>query len=299
MTKTLVTGINGFTGRYLAQRLLSAGHEVHGLARSDDSSLIDPAITLHVGELLDEERLSTIVAEVEPDYVVHLAAIAFVAHGELDEMYRTNILGTRALLEACARAPKAPRSVLVASSANIYGNATSGTISESAPTAPANDYAVTKVAVENVAAIYGARLPIIVTRPFNYTGLGQSESFLIPKIVSHIRRRAPEIELGNLDVSRDFSDVRSVVDAYLRLLDAPEAIGGTFNVCSGGTVSLREVITHASRIADHDIEVRVNPDFVRANEVRLLQGSKQRLESVIGPLDVPSFEDTLRWMIEA
>lgn len=299
MTTTLVTGINGFTGYYMAQRLRDAGHDVHGLVRDADPADRDAAAVLHTCDLLDQERMSAIIAEIRPDYVVHLAGIAFVAHGDLAEMYRTNVLGARALLEASATAATPPRAVLVASSANVYGNASEGTLTEDAPVRPANDYAITKVAVEHLAAIYAARLPVIVGRPFNYTGVGQSEAFLIPKIVSYIKRKAPVIELGNLDVARDFSDVRAVVDAYLRLIETPAAVGQTFNVCSGAAVSLREVIALACRIAGHEIDVQVNPAFVRANEVKLLQGSREKLERVIGPLAMPPLEETLRWMLES
>ncbi|TPG51637.1 NAD-dependent epimerase/dehydratase family protein [Sphingomonas glacialis] len=298
MTTTLVTGINGFTGRYMAKRLRDAGHAVHGLAREPDRAGCCEIGTLHACDLLDLDRLTAVMEEVRPDYILHLAGIAFIAHGDLEEMYRSNILGTRALLEASANASVPPRAVLVASSANVYGNASEGTLTESAPVHPANDYAITKVAVENLAAIYAPRLPVILARPFNYTGVGQSVDFLIPKIVSYIRKRAPLIELGNLDVARDFSDVRAVTHAYLRLLETPSAIGDVFNVCSGRAVSLRDVVALACKIAGHEIEVTVNPAFVRANEVKLLKGSRDKLERTIGPLSMPPLEETLQWMIE-
>lgn len=299
VTTTLVTGINGFTGVYMADRLRAAGHAVHGLVRDADQAPRNAADVLHTCDLLDQERMSAVISEIRPDYIVHLAGIAFVAHGDLEEMYRTNVLGTRALLEASAMSAAPPRAVLIASSANVYGNASEGTLTEDAPVRPANDYAITKVAVEQLAAIYVPRLPVIVARPFNYTGVGQSDAFLIPKIVGYIKRGAPAIELGNLDVARDFSDVRAVVDAYLRLIETPSAIGETFNVCSGAAVSLRDVVAQACEIAGHDIEVQVNPAFVRANEVKLLQGSRQKLERTIGPLAMPSLNETLRWMIES
>ncbi|QBM76847.1 NAD-dependent epimerase/dehydratase family protein [Sphingomonas sp. AAP5] len=299
MTTTLVTGIAGFTGKYMASRLRAAGHEVHGLVREPDQADSSAIGVQHACDLLDHECLAAVIRDIRPDYVIHLAGIAFVAHGDVAEMYQTNILGTRSLLEACANVEAPPRAILIASSANVYGNASEGTLVEDAPARPANDYAVSKVAVENLAAIYAARLPIIVARPFNYTGVGQSEDFLIPKIVSYIKRRAQTIELGNLDVARDFSDVRAVTEAYLRLIETPAAIGGVFNVCSGKAVSLREVVRLASELAEHDIEVVINPAFVRANEVKLLLGSREKLESVIGPLSMPPLEETLRWMIES
>lgn len=299
MTTTLMTGIHGFTGRYLAESLLNAGHNVHGVVRAVDQADFDPRAMIHVCDLLDPKCLADIIAGVRPDYVIHLAGVAFVAHDDLDEMYRANILGARALLAACTPVSQTLRAVLVASSASVYGNAHEGTLTEDAPIKPANDYGVTKAAVEHLAAIYGARLPVIVARPFNYTGVGQTDSFLIPKIVSSFKRREPVIALGNLDVARDFSDVRTVVDAYLRLIQQPNAIGNTFNICSGEATSLRDVVALASEIAGYEIEVTINPAFVRTDEVKVLRGSRQKVERVIGPLKMIRLKETLRWMMDS
>lgn len=297
MTRTLVTGAAGFTGRYVAHALAERGHEVHGLVHMHEPELAD-IVRAHEADLTDQDALQKVVAEVRPDHVVHLAAIAFVAHGDIEQMYRTNVVGTRQLLDALAESPATPSSVLIASSANIYGNAREGVLDESVPAAPANDYGVSKVATEYVAQLYASRLPITVLRPFNYTGRGQSIDFLLPKIVAHARARAPVIELGNLDVARDFSDVRTVAAAYAKLLTEPAAVGETFNICSGRAVSLREVVEMVSELSGHPLEVSVNPAFVRANEVRTLCGSPDKLEKVIGPLDSIPLSETLGWMLE-
>lgn len=298
MRRTLVTGIGGFTGRYLAPLLAEEGHEIHGIVHAKDEPL-EGVHRVYEADLSDVANIAAIVNEVQPDHVVHLAGIAFVGHSEVEEIYRSNVVGTRHLLAAIAALPQPPRSVLVASSANVYGNAREGELDEETSFAPANDYAVSKVAMEFVSSLFRDRLPLIIVRPFNYTGLGQSTQFVVPKIVAHARERAPVIELGNLEVARDFSDVRSVVQIYKRLLDEPAAIGGTFNVCSGKAVSLRQILDMVSRFSAHPLEVRVNPAFVRANDVRVLQGSKAKLESVIGPLPSIPIEDTLRWMLSA
>ena len=298
MPRTLVTGAAGFTGRYVVEELAALGHEVHAIVHHASDGPIDGVREVYEADLTNLDAVSGAVAAVRPDHVIHLAAIAFVAHGDIDQMYRTNVVGTRQLLEALAQADARPASVVVASSANIYGNAREGQLDEDLPAAPANDYGVSKVASEYVASFYASRLPIAITRPFNYTGRGQSDSFLIPKIVSHVRRGADVIELGNIDVARDFSDVRTVADAYARLLTTPAAIGETFNICSGRPVTLKEVIDLATQISGHRMDVRVNPAFVRANEVRTLSGSAAKLERTIGPLKDISLEDTLRWMIE-
>jgi nucleoside-diphosphate-sugar epimerase len=299
MLKALITGISGFTGRYLTTELLQSGYKVFGLLHKEQSSQIPGVEAAYVCDLCDTNRLANIIEEVQPDVVIHLAAIAFVAHDDVESIYRTNLLGTRSLLEALVRIKKPLRSLLLASSANVYGNATGGQLSETTLPAPANDYAVSKVAMEYIAKLYTDRLPIIIARPFNYTGLGQSENFLLPKIVNHVRCGAPMIELGNLDVARDFSDVRRIVQYYHRLLETPAAIGETFNVCSGKAYTLAEVLDEVNAISGYAIEVKVNPKFVRENEVKTLIGSCAKLESAVGVAPDISLTETLHWMIEA
>ncbi|NMG32394.1 GDP-mannose 4,6-dehydratase [Aromatoleum evansii] len=293
MRRVLITGIKGFTGRYVAAELERHGWDVCGIGSHDE---VGDGRYRRV-DLLDSAGLRTVIAEVQPDAVVHLAAIAFVGHGDADAFYTVNLIGTRNLLAALAACAKTPECVLLASSANVYGNAIEGVLGEGVPPNPANDYAVSKLAMEYMARLWADKLPIVIARPFNYTGLGQSESFLLPKIVSHFRRGEEIMELGNLDVWRDFSDVRAVAEAYRRLLEACPA-GATVNVCSGQTHSLREVVSMAEGICGRSIRVQVNPAFVRANEVKSLCGDPSRLRSIIGDWVTPSLEETLSWMLE-
>ena len=293
MKRALITGIKGFTGRYVATELEQHGWEVWGLGAHDE---VGDARYRRV-DLADGEGLRTVLAELRPDAVVHLAAITFVGHDNADAFYQVNLIGTRKLLAALAACDKTPECVLLASSANVYGNTTAGMLDESTPARPANDYAVSKLAMEYMARLWADSLPIVITRPFNYTGVGQAESFLLPKIVDHFRRGAEVIELGNVDVWRDFSDVRAVAQAYRRLLEACPA-GSTVNVCSGKSYSLREVIATAERISGRSIEVLSNPAFVRANEVKTLCGDASKLRVIIGDWASPTLEVTLRWMLE-
>lgn len=292
--RALITGLRGFTGYYLARELRAAGYQVFGTAHGAEAQG-EGIVGL---DLCDKQCVQRLVAEVQPDVVAHLAAISFVAHGDVEAIYRVNILGTRNLLEALAASQKKPHAVLLASSANIYGNTSVEVISETEPALPANDYAVSKLAVEHVARLWMDKLPIVVVRPFNYTGVGQSVNFLLPKIVSHFRRRAMHIELGNLDVARDFSDVRMVVQAYARLIQEIPA-GETFNICSGKSYTLREVLALMAQIAGYEIDIRVNPAFVRANEVKNLMGDPRKLIRHIGELPNFSLADTLQWMLHA
>jgi len=297
--RVLITGAEGFTGRYMAAELHQAGYEVVGLVHKPLTGSIRGLKRAYVCDLSDAAGLSVLIEDVRPNIVVHLAAISFVAHGDMEAIYRTNLVGSRNLLDALACAKEPLEAVLLASSSNVYGNATGGMLDENTPPEPANDYAVSKLAMEYMARLYIDRLPIIIARPFNYTGQGQSESFLLPKIISHVRREAPVIELGNLDVARDFSDVRMVVQYYRRLLETSSAIGGTYNVCSGRAYTLQEVLDMVRAMSGHNFEVRVNPMFVRENEVKVLLGSRGRLEEAVGAMPAIPLKDTLQWMLEA
>jgi nucleoside-diphosphate-sugar epimerase len=299
MKRVLITGADGFTGRYLAPLLTAGGYTVHGMAPHLPTAPVEGVAQMHVVDLTDAASLVAAVGAARPEYVVHLGGISFVV-GDAEPMYQVNLLGTRKLLEALAALPEAPRAVLLASSANVYGNSTEGVLDETTPPAPANDYAVSKLAMEHVARLYAARLPLIVCRPFNYTGVGQAESFLLPKIVAHVRRRAPSIELGNLDVARDFSDVRDVASIYAQLLEEPKAAGKTLNVCSGRAFTLREVLAMTEEVSGWPMELRVNADLMRSNEVKILLGSRARLDALLSTKrqGIP-LRDTLRWMIEA
>lgn len=291
--RALITGLNGFTGFYVTGELERAGYEVFGA-----DAMANPLPNCYQVDLLDKPGLAKLIREVRPSVVIHLAAIAFVGHGSANDFYQVNLIGTRNLLEVLAAEAADLECVVLASSANIYGNATEGCLDEETPANPANDYAVSKLAMEYMARLWMDRLPIVMVRPFNYTGVGQSKDFLIPKIVDHFARRAPVIELGNLDVWRDFSDVRTLAAVYRALLET-RPVGQVVNVCSGKAYSLREVLEIMERLSSHTMEIRVNPAFVRANEVKTLSGSSAKLTRLIGEPTRYSLEDTLAWMLEA
>lgn len=299
MTRTLITGIDGFTGRYLASRLTEQGEEVHGLVRNDGTNNLGIKADLHHGNLLDKGSLARVMDDVRPTRIVHLAAVSSVDYKDVEEIYRVNLFGSRNLLEAASAARLGLSSVLLASSANVYGSIDQAAITEDFRPQPANDYAVSKLAMENVAKLFSSDLPIIIARPFNYTGVGQSARFLVPKIVDHVWQRTDSISLGNLDVWRDWSDVRMVVDAYARLLHCPAAIGGVYNVCSGTVLHLQSILEIACQLGNHRPQVIVDPALVRTNEVRCLVGSKARLESVIGPLLSFDISETISWMLDS
>ena len=285
MKRIYVTGSQGFTGLHLAPYLKENGYEV---LRAQ-------------ANLLDAAALTSEVHALQPTHVLHLAAIAFVAHADAEAMYLTNILGTRHLLEAL-KPVKGLQKVLLASSAHVYGNSEASPLPEQQPPAPANDYAVSKLAMEHLARLYLPALPVVLARPFNYTGPGQSADFLIPKLVNAYKRRDARIELGNLDVFREFNDVRLICAAYALLLAHGQA-GSVVNVCSGQAHALRDVLALLTELTGHKPEVFVNPAFVRANELTRLCGDPAALQTLaaanLDALPSHTLQETLRWMLGA
>ena len=290
--RVLVTGSEGFTGRYVCNEFAGAGWEVWGAGVQPKP---DNPRYLSI-DLLRPETLGPIGEHIKPHVVVHLAATAFVAAADPTTFYNVNLLGTRHLLEALSTASTPPLCTILASSANVYGNSTLEVLDETADTHPVNDYAVSKLAMEYLAKTYMDRLGIVITRPFNYTGVGQESWYLIPKIVGHFKELSPLIELGNTDVARDFSDVRDIARAY-RLLAEKSPLGETFNLCAGEATALETCIGMASDITGHEIEVKVNPDFVREKEIKILRGSREKLDSVTGYEQRYEIRETLEWML--
>lgn len=290
-----MTGAAGFTGQYFILHAQSSGLDCIAVTQEKEK---ETAATLGTYQLdiTDYAAVENLLTTLRPDYIVHLAAISFVGHGRPAAFYQTNLIGTLNLVTAVQENSIEIENFLMASSGNVYGNTAKLPISEAITPTPANDYGVSKHAMEQAALLRQNQLSITIVRPFNYTGVGQREHFLIPKIVSHFRERAPLIELGNLDVSRDFSDVRDVVSAYVKLLTAEEP-GGVYNVCSGSSTSLEWIIEMLEEITGHSLDVRVNPSFVRSDEIKVLYGDSSKLDAKIGSYRNHDIKSTLKWMV--
>ena len=288
MKTVLLTGAGGFTGRHLEPALLQRGYSV---ARLDS---VGPERC----DLTDPAAVERTVLRANPESVIHLAAISYVAHGNADDFYRVNVIGTLNLLQALSRLAATPRRAIIASSANVYGTPSTEVLDESVCPAPVNHYACSKLAMECMVRTWFDRLPILITRPFNYTGPGQADHFLVPKIVKHFKQRVPMIELGNLDVSRDYSDVEDVVASYVALLES-DARSEVVNICSGRALALLDIVSMMQEIAGYEMEVRTNPEFIRVNEVARLVGSTAKLRSLVNIPAPRAFADTLRRMYKS
>lgn len=278
--RLLLTGSDGFTGVHLTHAAKAAGYEVFALS----------------GELQDRKSVSDQIKSIKPTHVIHLAGISHVTGDDALAYYEVNLLGSLNLLQALTKLEQAPNKVILASSANVYGNNPNSPISEQVAPAPVSHYAMSKLAMEYLSQPFLSQLPIVIARPFNYTGVGHSNHFVIPKIVDGFKRKAKFIELGDIDVLREYNDIRDICQMYIKLLDLGLS-GQAYNLASGQEHSLREVIEVLGQISGHKMEVVINPQFLRENEITKLCGDTKALENCIGALPLRTLDDTLSWML--
>jgi GDP-4-dehydro-6-deoxy-D-mannose reductase len=273
--RALITGGKGFVGQWLAAHLKDHGDEV---------AVIDIET-----DVADGTAVRRVMHDVAPDAIYHLAAMTHVGESWEDpsQVLRVNVLGTAEVLAAARTRPDAR--VLVVSSAEVYGvvGPEQLPLGESTPTAPASPYAASKLAAEAVAlqAWRGYRQPVIVVRPFNHIGPGQSPNFFVPALAKRIvearRSGAGSLRVGTLTTRRDFTDVRDVVAAY-RLLIERGAPGEVYNVCSGRDVAMSEVAMELLALAGADLTLVTDPALVRPVDVPVLRGDAGRLLAATG-----------------
>lgn len=293
MKKVLITGIDSFTGFHLKSYLKRQGFEVLGTVMKDGDNKV--TFTCNI---TDKSSCVSVIFKTNPDFVIHLAGISYVGHDDIEAFYRVNTIGTQNILDALIASNCDVKKVILASSATVYGDQGCEVLDEAMCPKPANHYGISKLAMEHMARMYFTKLPIVIVRPFNYTGIGQAEHFLVPKILSHFKQNAKSIELGNLHVAREFNDVEFTCKVYAAFLSA-KCHSEVLNLCSGKAISLLEIISQMNKIVGYEIEVNVNPAFVRENEIKRLVGSTKKLEEAIGTMRNIEIEETLRKMYEA
>jgi nucleoside-diphosphate-sugar epimerase len=291
--KILITGINGFVGRYLCRELSASGHEVCGIDTHSNSENVIAA------DIADGKLLEAAVSEIAPDCVFHLAAVADVDKNEKSFVYDINVGGTLNLLRACVALARHPSFVFI-SSAQVYGSVPEERlpIDESFPLCPVNHYGAGKAAGEMMVKAFGAEtgMEYMIFRPFNHTGPGQSERFVVPKIVNAFRRGADSIELGNIRTIRDFTDVRDVVKAYAGVTGDFRS-GDTLNIASGRGVCIADVIGMLENISGRKMRVLKKEHLVRKSEIQSVIGNADKLKMLTGWSGNIGFEVTLRDML--
>ncbi len=290
--RALITGGAGFVGRWLAEHLRAEGDEV--------------VLCDHETDVTDAGAIGPLVERSAPEAVYHLAALTHVGESwdAPVEVLRVNILGTAQVLAAARRLDPMPR-VLVISSAEVYGTVTPDQLplTEVTPTAPVTPYAASKLAAEEVAlqAWRGHGQPVIVVRPFNHIGPGQSSRFAVAglarRIVEAQRAGASTLAVGTLESRRDFTDVRDVVRAY-RLVVTRGQLGARYNVCSGQDRSVAEIAARLLELSAAHLSFELDPALVRPVDLPVLRGSPARLEAETGWTPQIPLDETLRDVIE-
>ena len=289
---TLVTGHTGFVG-------------TRCLARENCIGLADGAGRI---DLSEPERITAFLEENKIGAVIHLAAQSHVptAIEDPETTYVVNLGGTMTLLESLQQSGFTGRFIYV-SSGDVYGAVDEADlpITELHVPVPRNPYGASKVAAEAYCLQFASRagFDILVARPFNHIGVGQSQQFLVPSLLGQISDRAnagslKPITTGDVDVSRDFTDVEDVIDAYFALLEHGEN-GEIYNVCSDTEVTVREVIDHASREIGFDVEHEVDASRIRVGEQRRVRGSNQKITESTGWAPSIPLENTIEKMLSA
>jgi GDP-4-dehydro-6-deoxy-D-mannose reductase len=293
--RILITGINGFVGRHLTALLLPRGDEIHGTAHhSLNDRTILPGLDqarIQVLDVTDPTSVTNAVACVDPDWLIHLAGVTFVpaSHNDPTLAVRTNVLGSVNVL-AAVRARRPTCRVLFVGSADSYGLVDDADlpIRETCRFQPLSPYGASKAAADLIAYQWARSydLDIVRVRPFNHTGRGQKVEFVCPDFARQLvaikrGRRAPRVEVGNLEVVRDFSDVRDVVAAYVATLERG-ASGEAYNVCSGVGVSVRDVLETLIELSGLEVEVSVAKERVRGADVPRIVGCADKLRSATG-----------------
>jgi len=299
--RVLVTGAAGFAGSHLCEFLLSQGVEIYGLVMPGGSlenlqqirANPEQADRLRIREtdIVDGEGLVATIADIRPDRVYHLAAVSSVRQSLEDpaEAFLVNTLGTRNLLEAVRRVGVKPR-MLVISSAEAYGASANlpRPLREEDPLLPVSPYGASKAAAEMVASRYikEFNLDIVRVRPFPHSGPRQATQFVFSNWAQQLAqieagRQPPRLQVGNLDVRRDLSDVRDVVKAYSLALERGQA-GAVYNICSGRVYSLQAILRMLVDLSPVKVEITADPERVRPQDLQVLAGTPQALRALAG-----------------
>jgi UDP-glucose 4-epimerase len=292
----LVTGGAGFVGSHLVEQLVAAGERVtvlDNLSRGRRAWLHAEA-ELHEVDIRDTDGVRRAIAELTPDVVVHLAAMHFIPaiDGAPDLAWDVNVNGTRGLVDALA--PHPPKLLLFASTAAVYPDRR-GPIDESCPPGPLDVYGKTKLECERLLAEFanqsGTRC--VVARIFNIIGKRETNAHVVPELVGQLRRGETPVRLGNLESRRDYTDVVDIAAALHRLLSAPHDRSTIFNVCSGRSVSVGELVKVCEQVLGRPVEVESVPQRRRTQDRLELAADSRLLRETTGWEPARSLQQTL------
>lgn len=307
-----VTGIAGFAGSYLAEELLAQGWRVAGSVYETESlenlSGIESKLQLERLDILNADRIREHLQAVNPEYIFHLAALASVGRSfEMERAtYRVNFEGTVNLLQG-ARSCTGLKKMVLVSSADAYGvfRPAAKLLTETQPLNPISPYGIAKAAAEQTALYYFRQfgLPVSIARAFNHSGPRQRDDFVIPSFAKQIARiekgtQEPVIHVGDLTARRDLSDVRDIVRGY-RLVAEKGKPGQVYQLCSGRSVAIKQVLQTLLGQSSVKIKVRTDPTRFRRSDIPVLRGSSRKATRELGwtlryTLKA-TLSDTLNW----
>ncbi len=277
MKKALITGISGFVGPYLKRELEKNGYEVFGIDRTGGTNVFKC-------DLLDRKNVDDVIEKVKPDFIFHLAGFSSVKDSwdKPDLCRKINVEGTKNLLDAIAKFNLKPR-ILIVTSAEVYGRPKKLPLTERSPLSPESPYAKSRVEQEKLLQNY-KNLNWVVARSFNHTGPGQPAKFVIPEFAKQLAEikkglQKPVIKVGNLEAKRDFSDVRDVVRAYRLLLEKGRK-HEIYNVCSGKSYKVEEMLNMMIENVGIDVKVVIDKDKFRPVDIGELRGDCGKLEGI-------------------
>lgn len=298
--KALITGISGFVGSYLSKYLLDKNIEVFGLDKSKSESNNTYSI-----DILDKRAVSEVIEKVEPDLIFHLAGFSSVKKSfEQPELcMKVNVDGTKNLLDAVLKAGINPK-ILIISSSEVYGIPKAIPSKETDNTSPVTPYGKSRLEQEKICINYFKKykLNIIISRSFTHIGPGQQPIFVVSDFAKQIaeiekKNNAPIIKVGNFKVKRDFTDVRDIVKAYFLTLQKGK-IGEIYNICSGKSFEIQQILDKLLDMSEKNIEVKVDPDKVRKVDIPILIGDNSKFMSHTGWVPEIPIEKTLRDVLD-
>ncbi|UCD17597.1 MAG: GDP-mannose 4,6-dehydratase [Candidatus Zixiibacteriota bacterium] len=310
--RVILTGVAGFAGSYLAELLLAKGYEIYGLLapgeKPDNIRHIKNDLKLERFNITRQNKISSYIKKIKPHYLFHLAAFASVGQSFRNERltYDVNFTGSLNIFEAASGLHGKLKKLVFISSSECYGIFTpkNKILMESQPLNPISPYGISKAAAEHLALYYRRqyRLPAVIARSFNHTGPRQSEIFVVPSFCRQIaiierRRSKAEMQVGNLSVKRDLSDVRDIVNGYYLAAVRGKA-GDTFQFSSGRAVTIKTVLDGLLRLSARKIIVRTSRSRFRRTDIPVLRGGNDAARKKLGWQMQYSLQETLRDTLE-
>lgn len=303
--KALITGIAGFVGSHMAELLLKEGYEVYGMSRPrskmDHIESIKSKIHLEDADLLDSHSLYTTLNKIKPDYIFHLAAQSFVptSWGSPAVTLEVNIVGSANVFEAVRQVGIDPV-IQIACSSEEYGLVLENEIpiKETNPLRPLSPYAVSKLAMDYLGYQYfqSYKTKIVRTRGFNHTGPRRGDTFAESTFAKQIAliekgKQEPVISVGNLEASRDYTDVRDMARAYLLAVEKCDP-GDVYNIATGKAIKIADVLALLLSFSKIKVEIRPDPARMRPSDVPVLIGDSSKFQAKTGWSPQIPFEKT-------